>query len=134
MGTGAVWENPTRRLPVLNPRWAMYQPPQTELTPTYKPMDCFQNGLEGKQHSEQADLWKVFPKKFHSEFHRNLIYQHPPEFAYILVLESSATTLKSWHKQVGGLTTAGNLLGGCNLPIRILFTIHSLQSSTGIIK
>src|SRR5467141_5389439 len=49
---------------------------QTKLAPTYKPMDWFQNRLEGKQQGEQADLWKVFPRKFHLEFHRNLFYQH----------------------------------------------------------
>src|SRR5882672_7807503 len=49
---------------------------QTEITPTYKPMDHFQNRLEGKQQGEQADLWKVFPRKFHLEFHGNLLYRH----------------------------------------------------------
>jgi len=134
---------------------------QTELNPTYKPMDRFQNGLEGKWQGEQVDLRKVFPKKFHLEFHGNLIYQHvcvslslilvltyfsfkrawtlkdqihPPEFAHILVLESLATTPNCLHKPVGSLTTAGNLFGGCNLPIRTLFTIHLPQSFTGIIK
>jgi len=60
---------------------------QTELNPTYKPMDRFQNGLEGKRQGEQADLQKVFPKKFHSEFHGNLIYQHVcVSLSFILVL------------------------------------------------
>jgi len=47
---------------------------QAELAPTYKPMDHFQNRLEGKQQGEQADLRKVFPRKFYSEFHGNLLY------------------------------------------------------------
>src|SRR5882724_5483121 len=51
-----------------------------------------------------------------------------------LVLKSSATTPHHLHKPVGGLTTVGNLLGGCNLQIRTHFTIHLPQSSTGIIK
>ena len=53
---------------------------QMELTPTYKPMDQFQNRLEGKRQGEQADLRKVFPKKFHSEFHGNLHYHHVGTF------------------------------------------------------
>src|SRR5882672_10807953 len=41
---------------------------QTELSPTYKPMDHFQNGLEGKQQGKQADLWKVFPENSTQNF------------------------------------------------------------------
>jgi len=61
---------------------------QTELTPSYKPMDHFQNGLEGKQQGEQADLGKVFPTKFHFEFNGNLLYQHVCfSLSFILVLK-----------------------------------------------
>ena len=70
---------------------------QTKLTPTYKPMDCFQNGLEGKQQGEQVDLWKVFPRKFHSEFHRNLLYRHVCFYlSFILVL--TAISVSKGHE------------------------------------
>src|SRR5882672_5153249 len=61
---------------------------QTELTPAYKPMGHFQNGLEGKQQGEQADLWKVFPRKLPLECHGNLLYQHVCfSLSFILVLK-----------------------------------------------
>jgi len=70
---------------------------QTKLAPTYKPMDRFQNGLEGKQQGEQADLRKVFPRKFHLEFHGNLLYRHVCfSLSFILVL--TAISVSKGHE------------------------------------